>query len=72
MQTQYANERLAPLSIDESAQVLGVSRATLYRIIRAGDLRPTRVGARARFELQDLRDYIERRRSVGEGVSTSD
>jgi excisionase family DNA binding protein len=53
-------ERL--LSINEVAATLGISRATVYRLVSAGDLAPIRVGAHARFSPADIRAYIDRHR----------
>jgi excisionase family DNA binding protein len=54
---------LSPLlSINEVATLLGISRKTLYALIRRGELVPIRVGERARFEPADVRLYLERNR----------
>jgi excisionase family DNA binding protein len=54
---------LSPLlSINEVAQLLGISRPSVYALIRRGELMPIRVGERARFEPADVREYIERHR----------
>jgi excisionase family DNA binding protein len=58
--------RLEPLlTIRDVATVLGISRESVYRLIRAGELEPIRVGHRARFTRGDLRDYLERQRESG-------
>jgi len=48
------------LSLDEAAQVLGISKPTLYRLLAAGDLRGIKVGRQWRFRNGDLKDYLER------------
>ena len=54
---------LSPLlSINEVAGLLGISRPTVYALIRRGELVPIRVGERARFEPADVRAYLERNR----------
>jgi excisionase family DNA binding protein len=54
---------LAPLlSINEVARLLGISRATVYELMRDGALVPIRVGERARFEPADIRAYLDRQR----------
>ncbi len=58
-------ERL--LTIADVAQVLGVSRGSVYSLIRAGELVPIRVGERARFEPAGVRSYLERHRQEEEG-----
>ncbi len=44
--------------------LLGISKQTVYRLIRAGELRPTRVGDRLRFEPDDVRAFVERHREA--------
>ena len=57
------SKTLAPLlSINEVAAILGVSRASVYTLIHAGELVPIRVGERARFDPIDVRAYLERHR----------
>ena len=59
----YAADRLVPcLTIAEVAAILGISRGSVYALIRSGELRPFRVGQRARFEPADVRAYLERNR----------
>jgi excisionase family DNA binding protein len=50
------------LSINDVAALLGISRPTVYALIRRGELVPIRVGQRARFESADVRAYLERHR----------
>ena len=50
------------LTVNAACSVLAVSRQTLYRLIRRGELHPSRVGERLRFRPDDLRDYLERGR----------
>jgi excisionase family DNA binding protein len=58
-----ADDVLSPLlSINEVAELLGISRPTVYALIRRGELIPIRVGERLRFEKADVRDYLERNR----------
>lgn len=58
---------LSPLlSINEVAALLGISRKTLYALIRRGELVPIRVGERARFDPADVRVYLERNKQTPE------
>jgi excisionase family DNA binding protein len=50
------------LSINEVGELLGISRPTVYALIRRGELAPIRVGERLRFEQADVRAYLERHR----------
>jgi excisionase family DNA binding protein len=57
-------EALRPvLSVNEAARVLGIERATLYRLLRAGELESVRVGQRQKFRPEDLDAYLERGRA---------
>jgi excisionase family DNA binding protein len=59
----YDAPRLEPLlDIRGVATVLGISRDGVYKLMRSGQLEPIRVGARARFEPQDVRDFLEKNR----------
>jgi excisionase family DNA binding protein len=65
--TAYASSRmpLEPLlTVAAVCELLGISKVTLYRLIRAGELKPTRVGERLRFEPDDVRAYLERNREA--------
>lgn len=51
---------IAPvLSVDQAASVLGINRATLYRLLRDGELQAVRVGKRLKFRPEDLDAYLE-------------
>jgi excisionase family DNA binding protein len=65
--TQYDSDRSAIeplLTLSTVCGVLAVSKQTVYRLVRQGELRPTRVGDRLRFEPEDVRDYVSRHREV--------
>jgi excisionase family DNA binding protein len=58
-------DAIAPLlSINEVAELLGISRPTVYALIRRGGLVPIRVGERIRFDPADIRAYLERNREI--------
>jgi excisionase family DNA binding protein len=62
----YDSERLERLlTISDVARILGVSRGSVYALIRSGELVPIRVGERARFQTADVRQYLERHREAG-------
>ena len=46
------------LKIGEAAHLLGVSRSTLERLLRAGELRAVKVGTGVRVRRADLSAYI--------------
>jgi excisionase family DNA binding protein len=59
----YGADRLADLlTIADVARILGISRGSVYGLMRSGEIVPIRVGQRARFELADVRAYLERHR----------
>lgn len=60
--TRYGVNRSALLSVNEVAVLLGISRPTVYRLARRGDLASYRVGERLRFRPAEIEAYIERNR----------
>ena len=55
--TAFLPERV--LDAREVAELLGVSRRTVTRLIRRGDLQPVRIGARStRFRSSDIEELI--------------
>ena len=59
----YPPTRPEPLlTIDQLASVLAVSRPTVFRLLRRGELNAIRIGNRRRFRLEDVEAYIERNR----------
>jgi len=60
---RYGSDRPADLlTIADVARLLGVSRGSVYSLMRNGELSPIRVGQRARFEPADIRAFIDRNR----------
>jgi excisionase family DNA binding protein len=47
------------LTVAEVANVIRVSRMTVYRLIRRGQLKAIRVGRNYRVREDDLNDYLE-------------
>lgn len=63
---QYDSDRLEQLlTISDVARLLGVSRGSVYGLMRIGELVPIRVSERARFAPADIREYLERHREAG-------
>lgn len=53
-------------TLDEAAQLLGVSRATIGRLVRAGKLRVARIGQRTvRVTDEALRDFLRDHETTG-------
>jgi excisionase family DNA binding protein len=48
------------LRVPEAAQLVGLSRSTLFELIASGDLRPVRIGRALRIPVRELREWAER------------
>ena len=53
-------ERLL-LTVDETAEALAVSRSTIYRLLKSGDLVATRIGTAVRIPESSLRRFVDAR-----------
>ena len=51
---------LTLLTIDEVAETLRVSKATVYRLVRTGELPASRVGPSIRVSEADLIDFLHK------------
>jgi excisionase family DNA binding protein len=58
----FLQESSALLTLDDVAEHLQVSRRTVERLIAAGELAATRIGAATRVHPDDLRAFVERLR----------
>lgn len=50
------------LRVNEAATRLGVSLATVKRLLASGDLRSVKIGSSRRVPVADLADYVDRLR----------
>jgi excisionase family DNA binding protein len=62
--TRYAEPRTALLTVNELAALLGISRDSVYRLVKAGDVIGYRVGERLRFRWEDVDAYLDRHREA--------
>lgn len=46
--------------MNEVAEFMSVSRWTVYRLVRGGQLKTVKAGERLRFRLEDIQEYLER------------
>ncbi len=53
------------LRVAEAARILGVSRATTYRLIAAGELPAVRIGGSLKVDRTELHEYIYGRSGAG-------
>lgn len=61
-------------SVEEVAEMLGIGRTAVYRLIKTGDLGSQKVGGSRRIFLSDLEDYLgeERAHSLVKDLRTED
>ena len=52
------------LTVIGAAEYLAISRAAVYNLLRAGELRSVRIGRSRRVSLRDLRQFVERQSFV--------
>lgn len=65
MATQEHPETLgdaALLTLDETCEALRISRVTLWRLIRSGDIAAFRIGSRVKVPASGVEDYLARHR----------
>lgn len=53
------------MTTKEVCAQLKISRATFYRVIKSGSIRPLAGPGKRRFAVRDVRDLIERMRALG-------
>jgi excisionase family DNA binding protein len=59
-ETPGGTRRLRLLGVAEVSRMLGVSRATVYRLVGSGDLPVVKIGDRTLFRPSDLEALIAR------------
>ena len=59
MTKEHHKEEALTLSVEHAARLLGVSRATAYRLVRSGELRAVRVGRRVLVLKKPLMEMLE-------------
>lgn len=47
-------------TVKQASEYLKISRATLYKLIESGKLKPLKLGGRTIFNEDTLRDFVER------------
>jgi excisionase family DNA binding protein len=65
--TPRQTEALEPLmSIEEVAEMLGISQRGVYRLMSRGELPTVKIGGLTRIEPRQLKIYIAKRRQLSE------
>ena len=49
------------LTVDEVAEALALSRSTIYRLLKSGDLVATRIGTATRIPESSLQRFVDQR-----------
>ena len=49
------------LTVDETAKALALSRSTIYRLLKSGDLVATRIGTAVRIPESSVRRFVDTR-----------
>ena len=64
--TPHAQTPRPPLlvTIPQAAELLAVSRSTVYQLIWDDELAPIRIGRSVRLIVDDLQDYVQRKRAA--------
>ncbi len=64
--TPHAQTPRLPLlvTIPQAAELLAVSRSTVYQLIWDDELAPIRIGRSVRLTIDDLEDYVQRKRAA--------
>lgn len=60
------------LTVNDAAGRLSISRATLYDLLRAGQLRSVSIGRARRIPAADLDDFVKRLRQNGPALLPRD
>lgn len=58
--TEQALEQVRFLTVAEVAQIMRVSKMTVYRLVHAGELPAVRVGRSFRVQEKAVHDYLRR------------
>ena len=53
------------LGYEEARRLVGLSRTTLYRLVKTGEIKGARIGRSVRINRTSLEDYMERRVTSG-------
>lgn len=69
MATKAAHPDALLLTVEQTAERLGLSRATVFDLIKRNEIASVRVGAARRIIRADLERFVERQLSTTEGAA---
>lgn len=61
------DRKLIPWWPDAGVTLGGLSKATMWRLIKSGELRSLKIGRRRFVAVRDIDAYIDQRREAGQG-----
>jgi len=56
------------LTVEELADLLSVSKRTIYQMVKRKDIQGYRIGNSFRFRRDDIEDFLSKCRTVGIGI----
>ncbi len=58
------DKKIDVLTVDEVAKLLKLSKITIYRLIKTGEIPAYKIGASWRVNREDLENYIESKKKL--------
>ena len=52
------------VNVERAAEILAISRTSVYQLVWRNELVPIRIGRSVRFSIQQLEDFVAHRRSA--------
>ncbi|MEI7827629.1 MAG: helix-turn-helix domain-containing protein [Euryarchaeota archaeon] len=65
MTKEHHKDEALTLSVEHAARLIGISRASAYRLVRSGELRAVRVGRRVLVLKKPLMEMLEAEEDTG-------
>ena len=62
---QSSPENKVTLTVSEAAEMIGISKPSMYEVVRAGKVRSVKVGKKILISRQSLMDWVKRGDSYG-------
>jgi hypothetical protein len=55
-------------NVEDTSEILGISRATLYRLKKSRQLMPRKIGNRTLYHIDDLKDFAKEQTVDAESI----